>query len=108
LKAPLYVKEVIEAAQRKRRLVVAKSSKSAIPNAAPIGIIRFVDDEALLIVDNYFLKTGLNLKENPTWPYLAGILKRRRGLSQLKLRTHLKVKPVWNLPEIFTKGSRQR
>ncbi len=65
MKIPQYVKEVLEAAQKERRLVIATSSKAAIPNAAPIGILRFVDDETLLIVDNYFLNTGNNIKENP-------------------------------------------
>jgi predicted pyridoxine 5'-phosphate oxidase superfamily flavin-nucleotide-binding protein len=31
----------------------------------PIGVGRFLDDETLILVDNYFLKTRKNIEENP-------------------------------------------
>lgn len=65
MKIPQHVKDTLEAARKDLRLVIATSSKSNIPNAAPIGILRFVDDETLLVVDNYFLKTRQNLEDNP-------------------------------------------
>ncbi|MGC8936249.1 MAG: pyridoxamine 5'-phosphate oxidase family protein [Candidatus Methanomethylicaceae archaeon] len=65
MKIPQYVKDALEAARKELRLVVATSSKDSVPNAAPIGILRFLDDETVIIVDNYFLKTRQNLESNP-------------------------------------------
>jgi hypothetical protein len=90
LKIPQYVKEVLEAAQKERRLVVATSSKSAVPNAAPIGILRFVDDETLLIVDNYFLKTGNNLKKNPYVAISGWHMEEKEGSLSTKAAYQLK------------------
>ena len=59
------IKESINRSVKARRIVLATASKDGIPNAVPIGIVHFVDDETLLLVDNYFLKTRANLESNP-------------------------------------------
>ena len=46
-------------------LFLATSSKEGIPNVVPIGAFKLIDDDTLLISDQYFLKTLRNLKENP-------------------------------------------
>ncbi|MFA5332481.1 MAG: pyridoxamine 5'-phosphate oxidase family protein [Methanoregula sp.] len=43
----------------------ATASKDATPNAVPIGAFRVIDDEIILISDQFFNKTHKNLKENP-------------------------------------------
>jgi hypothetical protein len=43
----------------------ATASKNGIPNAVPIGAFKILDDEILLISDQYFNKTLSNIKENP-------------------------------------------
>jgi len=52
-------------------LFLATASGNAEPNVVPIGAFKLLDDETLLISDQYFLKTLRNLKENPmialTW-----------------------------------------
>jgi hypothetical protein len=44
---------------------LATSSKKSVPNVVPIGAFRIMDDQTLLISDQFFQKTLQNLKENP-------------------------------------------
>jgi len=44
---------------------LATSSKDRVPNVVPIGAFKLLDDETLLISDQFFKKTLQNLKENP-------------------------------------------
>jgi predicted pyridoxine 5'-phosphate oxidase superfamily flavin-nucleotide-binding protein len=44
---------------------LSTASRDAIPNVVPIGAVKFLDDETLLISDQYFNKTLKNLQENP-------------------------------------------
>ena len=44
---------------------LATSSKNRVPNVVPIAGFQLLDDETLLISDQYFKKTLQNLKENP-------------------------------------------
>ena len=43
----------------------ATSSKAGVPNAVPIKALKVLDDETLLVSDQYFGKTAKNLEENP-------------------------------------------
>jgi predicted pyridoxine 5'-phosphate oxidase superfamily flavin-nucleotide-binding protein len=65
LKIPVNVKDSLNNSLKARRVILGTASKSGMPNAVPIGIIRFFDDETIVLVDNYFLKTRANLEENP-------------------------------------------
>jgi uncharacterized protein len=44
---------------------LATSSKKGLPNVVPIGAFKLLDDERLLISDQFSSKTLNNLKENP-------------------------------------------
>lgn len=44
---------------------LSTAAKDGTPNVVPIGAVKFLDDETLLISDQYFNKTLLNMKENP-------------------------------------------
>lgn len=44
---------------------LATSSKDRVPNVVPIAGFKLLDDETLLISDQFFKKTLQNLKENP-------------------------------------------
>jgi predicted pyridoxine 5'-phosphate oxidase superfamily flavin-nucleotide-binding protein len=44
---------------------LSTASKDSTPNVVPIGAFKFLDDETLLISDQYFGKTLANLKDNP-------------------------------------------
>jgi predicted pyridoxine 5'-phosphate oxidase superfamily flavin-nucleotide-binding protein len=65
MKIPENVKDCLNKSLKARRLVVSTASKAGVPNAVPIGIMKFHDDETLIVVDNYFLKTRENLNRNP-------------------------------------------
>jgi predicted pyridoxine 5'-phosphate oxidase superfamily flavin-nucleotide-binding protein len=43
----------------------ATSSKAGIPNAVPIKALKVLDDETILVSDQFFGKTLKNLEENP-------------------------------------------
>jgi hypothetical protein len=65
MKIPENVKESLNASLKQRRLVLATCSKSGVPNTVPIGIMKFKDDDTVILCDNYFLKTKENLGSNP-------------------------------------------
>ncbi len=65
MKVPENVKTVLESALKTRRIAVATATKSGIPNVAPLGYLFFLNDETLILVDNFFLKTRKNMDENP-------------------------------------------
>jgi uncharacterized protein len=57
-------KEMIEAVE-KDLVFLATASKEGIPNVVPIGFARPLDEDTILIADNYMNKTRKNLEENP-------------------------------------------
>ena len=63
---PENVKDCINRSAKGRRLILGTASKDGTPNAVPVGIVQFADDETVVLVDNYFLKTRENLTQNPT------------------------------------------
>ena len=56
--------EVKESLTGTKTVFFATSSKAGIPNVVPIGAFKVLDDETLLISDQFFNKTAKNLKEN--------------------------------------------
>ncbi|HON62414.1 MAG TPA: pyridoxamine 5'-phosphate oxidase family protein [Deltaproteobacteria bacterium] len=44
---------------------LATASAGGVPNVVPVGAKKVLDDETVLISDQYFRKTLANLKENP-------------------------------------------
>ena len=44
---------------------LSTAAKDGTPNVVPIGAVKFLDDETLLISDQFFGKTLMNMKENP-------------------------------------------
>lgn len=57
--------EIKESMKGAKIAFLSTASKDGVPNVAPIGAFKFLDDETLLISDQYFLKTLANLKDNP-------------------------------------------
>jgi len=61
----------------------ATASKDGLPNISNVGAKYLLDEETIIIVDNYMVKTILNIHENPE----AAILVRRgRESYQIKGR----------------------
>lgn len=66
MKIPDNVKDSLNNSLKARRLVLGTSSTDGIPNAVPVGIMRYHEDgETLIFVDNFMLKTRKNLESNP-------------------------------------------
>jgi uncharacterized protein len=57
--------EMKESLSSTKLAYLATCSKNHVPNVVPIAGFKLLDDETLLISDQYFRKTFHNLKENP-------------------------------------------
>ena len=57
--------EIKESLKATKVAYLSTASGEGIPNVVPIGAVKFLDDETLLISDQYFNKTLKNLQENP-------------------------------------------
>jgi uncharacterized protein len=57
--------EVRETLEKQKPVPMATSNKAGVPNVVFIGAMKILDDETILIADNFFYKTAANLNENP-------------------------------------------
>ncbi|MDM7913485.1 MAG: pyridoxamine 5'-phosphate oxidase family protein [Methanotrichaceae archaeon] len=57
--------EVRETLEKQKPVPIATASKDGTPNVVFVGLLKIVDDENLMLADNFFLKTAQNLEENP-------------------------------------------
>jgi len=57
--------EIKESLKSTKIAYLATAAKDGTPNVVPIGAFKFLDDETLLISNQYFNKTLDNLNENP-------------------------------------------
>ncbi|MGD1060282.1 MAG: pyridoxamine 5'-phosphate oxidase family protein [Methanomassiliicoccales archaeon] len=57
--------EVKETLSKQKPIPLATASKNGVPNVIFVGLVKIVDDETLMVVDNFFNKTAKNLRENP-------------------------------------------
>lgn len=58
--------EAVKAALAAMRIVpVATTSADGMPNVVPLRFVRIVDEETIVIADNYMSKSARNLAENP-------------------------------------------
>jgi hypothetical protein len=68
------IKEIFE---KQETIVLATATKDGVPNVVPVNAKKIIDDETILISDQFFNKTLKNLKENPQvaitiWDKLEG------------------------------------
>lgn len=68
------VKEIFE---KQETVVLATATKDGLPNVVPVNAKKILDDETILISDQFFNKTLKNLKDNPQvaitiWDKLEG------------------------------------
>jgi predicted pyridoxine 5'-phosphate oxidase superfamily flavin-nucleotide-binding protein len=45
--------------------VLGTADLNGVPNVVPVGAVRILDDETIVVSDQHFLKTLKNLRENP-------------------------------------------
>ena len=57
--------EVRETLAKQKPVPIATASKSGVPNVVFVGAFKILDDENIMIADNFFYKTAQNLMENP-------------------------------------------
>ena len=56
------IKEVFD---KQRIIALATATREGLPNVVPIGAKRIIDDETIIISNQYLKKTLANMKENP-------------------------------------------
>ena len=68
------IKEIFE---KQETIVLSTATKDGVPNVVPVNAKKIIDDETILISNQYFDKTLKNLKNNPRaaitiWDKLEG------------------------------------
>ncbi len=58
-------KNVMDALEKCKPFPIATSSKDGVPNAGYVGAVKLLDNETLLVANNYMKKTLANIEENP-------------------------------------------
>ena len=58
-------KDMKDIAAKARPFMFATASKDGKPNGVPMGMVRIISDDEVMLVDNFLLKTRRNLEENP-------------------------------------------
>jgi len=84
MKIPDVVKNCLNGAKAQRRLSLSTASSDGIPNAVPIGLLWFKDDETVVLMDNFFLKTKANLESNPRIALTGWEMEEKEGKVALK------------------------
>ena len=75
--------EVRETLEKQWPHPLATASTEGKPNVVYIGILKVLDDETLVLSDNYFKKTAANLEENP-WASIVCWTKDPKKSYQIK------------------------
>jgi predicted pyridoxine 5'-phosphate oxidase superfamily flavin-nucleotide-binding protein len=57
--------EIKESMKGVKTIFLATSTKSGMPNVVPMGAFKILDDETMLLSDQFMQKTLANMKENP-------------------------------------------
>jgi predicted pyridoxine 5'-phosphate oxidase superfamily flavin-nucleotide-binding protein len=57
--------EMKDAIEKDNLVFLATATKDGVPNVVPIGFARPIENDTILIVDNFLKKTRKNLEDNP-------------------------------------------
>ncbi len=57
--------EVKESLKGVKNIFLATCSRAGVPNVVPMGAFKVLDDETMLLSDQYMQKSLTNMKENP-------------------------------------------
>ncbi len=80
--------DVKDTLSNQKPVPVATSSKNGVPNVIFVGLVKILDDETLMVVDNFFNKTAANLQENPRVSVLCYDPQTKKSF-QIKGRTQI-------------------
>jgi predicted pyridoxine 5'-phosphate oxidase superfamily flavin-nucleotide-binding protein len=75
--------DVRETVEKQQLLPIATADRVGKPNVVLVGVWKVIDDETILIVDNYLYKTKKNIQENPRMAFIVHDRESRRSF-QLK------------------------
>jgi len=62
VKMPADVRATLE---KQKPAPIATADANGMPNVVYVGFLKVLDDETIMIADNFFYKTAANLAENP-------------------------------------------
>ena len=80
VKIPSEMRETVE---KQRLLPIATADMTGKPNVVFVGVWKILDDETIMIVDNYLYKTKKNVEENPRLAFVVYDSEKRKSF-QLK------------------------
>jgi predicted pyridoxine 5'-phosphate oxidase superfamily flavin-nucleotide-binding protein len=60
-----FTQDMKDIAAKADPFVLATASKSGKPNGVPIGLVKIISDDEIMLVDNFMNKTRQNIDENP-------------------------------------------
>ena len=99
MKLPERVKDIFDNEQVHQ---LATSARNGIPNVCNAGAKYLLDDETVIIVDNYMGKTLANILENPA---VAILIRRGKESYQIKGRcSYLESGPVYEAARKWMKS----
>lgn len=58
-------KDVRETLEKQKPIPIATANRAGVPNVVFVGALKILNDETLMLADNFFNKTAVNLAENP-------------------------------------------
>jgi predicted pyridoxine 5'-phosphate oxidase superfamily flavin-nucleotide-binding protein len=61
-----FTQDMKDIAAKADPFVLATASKNGKPNGVPIGLVKIISDDEIMLVDNFMNKTRQNIDENPT------------------------------------------
>ena len=76
--------DVRTAMEQQKEFPIATASTTGVPNLIYMTYVKVVDDETILLADNYWHKTRQNLQSNPQ---AAVAVRDEKGSFQIKGRT---------------------
>jgi predicted pyridoxine 5'-phosphate oxidase superfamily flavin-nucleotide-binding protein len=68
VKMPAEVRETLE---KQKPVPIATADADGTPNVVFVGFLKILDDETIMIGDNFFYKTAANLEANPKMSILC-------------------------------------
>jgi uncharacterized protein len=54
-----------EAAENTPFFIMATADKNGKPNGVPMGLVKIISDDEIMVLDNFMYKTRKNIEENP-------------------------------------------
>ena len=60
-----FTQDMKDIAEKARPFIMATATKDGKPNGVPIGLVKIISDNEIMLVDNFMQKSRQNIAENP-------------------------------------------